>query len=95
MIPSYQSVVSREDSSSRSAAHAMYSWDGRGAGSYVEGAMGGWEFAPRKLIESMPIKSIMVKELVDATGYLVDVIVGQLQGLEGTQTFSKIGTWHT
>ena len=37
----------------------------------------------------MLIKSIMVKELVDATGYLVDVIVGQLQGLEGTQTFSK------
>ena len=53
------------------------------------------DFAPRKLIGSMPIKSIMVKELVDATGYLVDVIVGQLQGLEGTQTFSKIGTWHT
>ena len=43
----------------------------------------------------MLIKSIMVKELVDATGYLVDVIVGQLQGLEGTQTFSNIGTWHT
>ena len=43
----------------------------------------------------MPIKSIMVKELVDATGYLVDVIVGQLEGLEGTKAFSKIGTWYT
>ena len=66
-----------------------YSWDRE------LGAPWTADFAPRKLIGSMPIKLIMVKELVDATGYLVDVIVGQLQGLEGTQTFSKNGTWHT
>ena len=81
-----------------------YSWDRE------LGAPWTADFAPRKLIGSMPIKSIMVKELlarsepiksimvkelVVATVYLVDVIVGQLQGLEGTQTFSKNGTWHT
>ena len=80
----------REDSSCQVyVCRTRYSWDRE------LGAPWTADFAPRKLIGSMPIKSIMVKELVDATGYLVDVIVGQLQGLEGTQTFSKIGTWHT